>query len=346
MSWLFSQALVAEYSADTCSAGAPSAQSNGNPTPQAYCAPDKMTAFSRLSRFGMTFAPLTEDRGAELLTLFQAASRARTSAPRGGAQESTEHAADSGAKWHESSVKYDPALCSWKTYRSLWEEALPWSSVTLPRWGMTRNGLVLQHPISERPISATGSGLLAPTHSGNWPTPTCADTRTDKLKSTQQKEGSMHSVSLAQVAQMWPARWATPSATDGTRGGTVAENMTGQSLTQQVNTLKFATPQARDFRSGQQSRWDDPRRTRNLNDRIAKFPTPTCMDHIERKGMRPSREETGRTTGYLSEAVPGQLNPTWVEWLMGWPLGWTDLKPLETDKFREWQQQHSNCCAE
>ena len=28
----------------------------------------------------------------------------------------------------------------------------------------------------------------------------------------------------------------------------------------------------------------------------------------------------------------GKLNPTWVEWLMGWPLGWTDLKPLEMDK--------------
>ncbi len=37
----------------------------------------------------------------------------------------------------------------------------------------------------------------------------------------------------------------------------------------------------------------------------------------------------------------GQLNPPWVEWLMGWPIGWTALQPLETDKFRQWQQQHS-----
>ena len=36
----------------------------------------------------------------------------------------------------------------------------------------------------------------------------------------------------------------------------------------------------------------------------------------------------------------GQLNPPWVEWLMGWPIGSTDLKPLETDKFLQWQQQH------
>ena len=28
----------------------------------------------------------------------------------------------------------------------------------------------------------------------------------------------------------------------------------------------------------------------------------------------------------------GQLNPTFVEWLMGWPLGWTALKPSATAK--------------
>jgi hypothetical protein len=36
----------------------------------------------------------------------------------------------------------------------------------------------------------------------------------------------------------------------------------------------------------------------------------------------------------------GQLNPTWVEWLMGWPLEWTDLKPLGTDKFQAWLHLH------
>jgi hypothetical protein len=52
-----------------------------------------------------------------------------------------------------------------------------------------------------------------------------------------------------------------------------------------------------------------------------------------------------RGKGNLGEQVSGlhnggKLNPTWTEWLMGWPLEWTDLKPLETDKFQQWQQQH------
>lgn len=31
--------------------------------------------------------------------------------------------------------------------------------------------------------------------------------------------------------------------------------------------------------------------------------------------------------------VPHSINPNLYEWLMGWPIGWTDLKPLEMDKF-------------
>lgn len=34
-------------------------------------------------------------------------------------------------------------------------------------------------------------------------------------------------------------------------------------------------------------------------------------------------------TGESSAKAGGQLNPTWVEWLMGFPLGWTDLNASE-----------------
>lgn len=42
----------------------------------------------------------------------------------------------------------------------------------------------------------------------------------------------------------------------------------------------------------------------------------------------------------LKLANTGHLNPEWLEWFMGWPMGWTGLEPLETDKFQEWWQQH------
>jgi hypothetical protein len=33
-------------------------------------------------------------------------------------------------------------------------------------------------------------------------------------------------------------------------------------------------------------------------------------------------------------------HPTHSELRMGWPKEWTDLKPLEMDKFRQWQDSH------
>lgn len=42
----------------------------------------------------------------------------------------------------------------------------------------------------------------------------------------------------------------------------------------------------------------------------------------------------------LSESTKVAVNPRFSEWMMGWPIGWTELKPLETDKFRLWQATH------
>ena len=38
--------------------------------------------------------------------------------------------------------------------------------------------------------------------------------------------------------------------------------------------------------------------------------------------------------------VFGKPSPQNFEYLMGWPSGWTDLKPLGMDKFLLWQQSH------
>ena len=35
-----------------------------------------------------------------------------------------------------------------------------------------------------------------------------------------------------------------------------------------------------------------------------------------------------------------RLSPKINEWVMGWPMGWTDLQPLEMDRFHWWRQQH------
>jgi hypothetical protein len=52
------------------------------------------------------------------------------------------------------------------------------------------------------------------------------------------------------------------------------------------------------------------------------FPTPTAND--AKNNAAPSqRTENGRNSDALNVVVGGSLNPDWVEWLMGFPFGWT-----------------------
>ena len=84
MSWLFSQALVEAFSGDTSLGGEPCAPLNVMPTQHKFWRLDKTMEPSRLSRFGLTCAVLTEARGAELLRSFLAGFPAPTfQAPEG-----------------------------------------------------------------------------------------------------------------------------------------------------------------------------------------------------------------------------------------------------------------------
>jgi hypothetical protein len=67
MSWLFSQVLVVEYSVANSWDGAPSTPLSVMPTPHRFSRNDKTIEPCRLSRFGLTCAVLTVNRGEALL---------------------------------------------------------------------------------------------------------------------------------------------------------------------------------------------------------------------------------------------------------------------------------------
>ncbi len=73
------------------------------------------------------------------------------------------------------------------------------------------------------------------------------------------------------------------------------------------------------------------------------FPTPCCFDFTNiqkhRKGTN-LKNGIGRHSTSLPQVLGGSVNPNWSEWLMGWPIGWTDLKPLGMDKYQEWLDLH------
>ena len=97
--------------------------------------------------------------------------------------------------------------------------------------------------------------------------------------------------------------WPTPTEGDGKASGSrntpSSKAHPGVSLTDAVRRdggtgrMQFATPRAQDSKHGQQ---------------------------------RSRAERTGEKNGdNLSAQIGGALNPTWVEGLMGFPLGWTDV---------------------
>jgi hypothetical protein len=69
--------------------------------------------------------------------------------------------------------------------------------------------------------------------------------------------------------------------------------------------------------------------------------TPTARDGESRGPMSPERcKELGQSI-HLHDQVGGQLNPRWVEWLMGYPLEWTVLEDWAMQWFRSKRSKRS-----
>ena len=282
MSWLYSQALVEEFLEENSLDGEQSVQSSGNPIPQAYCAPDKMTVFSRLVRFGMTYKPLTENLGEELLTWYLEGFHAKTSAQQEKVTDLTESVAECGHTWRGWLAKYDHDSCSWRTAQcSLLGEEQELLA-TLPRWGMTVDGLLWEQPMLEPITKGTGCGL----------SPNGVDT------------------------------FHTPNTT-GLDGGSNSRRA--------LKNRQWASPNARDWKDSGSSQGN--RKSPNLGTQVH-WPTPRTAGMCGGTGSWEllNKNTTKEEARQMGAGNGGKLNPTWVEWLMGWPLGWTDLKPLVTDK--------------
>ena len=163
MSWLFSQALVEACSLGTSSAIGQCAQLNVMPTQQPFWRSDKMMEPSLFSRFGQTYAHLTDDRGAGLLTAYLAGFPVRTSALPGRAKDLPERAPDSGESFSASFGRLSPDGSGWRTVQCSLLEDSPQSLRTLPRSGSMRSGTLYLRPTLAPGISVSGFGLLLPT---------------------------------------------------------------------------------------------------------------------------------------------------------------------------------------
>ena len=215
---------------------------------------------------------------------------------------------------------------------------LPWASTRcLLTWKpkiTPRGRLLCQLAVSMPRTDATGSGLLhTPTATANqmapsmrsrdagswWATPNTMDhlpqrsaESTEKMMQGARKGRSRPSNLREQVNPDTMQMWATPRTTDGTAGPRKL-NEKGRRISQANPNLDYGA---------------------NLSDQVKMWPTPTTRDH--KGGYQGGRIRNGKVSmDTLDLAVQhtdnqqktgGQLNPQWVEWLMGYPEGWTDLK--------------------
>ena len=158
MSWHFLQGQEAASWEGSSLDGAPSALLRLIPTPAASCSHDKPTDASNHSRYGMTLRRSTAIRGEEELTWFQGDSPARTYRSQEKGQDSTGNALDSGPRWRESLARCNPPSSGWKTRQCSLFGGLIEFSGTWPRWGMMRDGELLERTTPALRMNGNGSG--------------------------------------------------------------------------------------------------------------------------------------------------------------------------------------------
>lgn len=140
-------------------------------------------------------------------------------------------------------------------------------------------------------------------------------------------------------SETWP-RWGMM------RDGECWELDTWERLTGGTGSGSWPTPTAQDAKN---STFPPSQKDRDsiVGHVLRNYPTPTAVDAKRGVETQEARRRRGAHTGTtLNDAVNargGELNPHLHQWLMGWPLGWTSLSPLETAKFQRWLSLHGAC---
>lgn len=116
--------------------------------------------------------------------------------------------------------------------------------------------------------------------------------------------------------------WPTPAAHDSTDRTQFNPVITSNGTVRHAN------------KAGTQSR-------ASLSQIVKMWPTPRASDGMTGKLRSGVTEHNSRLEDAVAMVSPGgYLNPEFVEWLMGWPIGWSALEPLATDKCHSAQHWH------
>lgn len=151
--------------------------------------------------------------------------------------------------------------------------------------------------------SGNGAGMTLATAASAWPTPTANDYKGSGPTLVRQ-DGKMRGDRLDYAAEQI---WSTPRASDGEKGGpNQSFGAGGTPLPAQA--AQWMTPRSHEVGQYQYSRGDKTKPVQTL--------TGQAFTHLD---------QPTETLGDTSSKERRSLNPLFVEWLMGWPPGWTLL---------------------
>lgn len=243
--------------------------------------------------------------------------------------------ATSGHSYEKSFEPSNPEYVSSKTSHTIYDWDLNKSTMTYDQWVTALRRVCLQRKKSVRRIAANASS--------SWPTVTATDASVSSARPPEKmirKDGRnvLRTPSLAETVmqedgfpytkqdlqarkagkdyQTAKVQWPTPRAQEP--GSTSASHGSGLAETAKA----WPTPMARDWK-------DSP----GMKDR------DTGQISLPNMAFRSGhQDQESMNNGDMSQM---RLNPLFTEWLMGWPIGWTDFAPVETAWCHWWQRMHS-----
>ena len=293
----------------------PSATSSGTSTVKKSSKPGSKTASLTMPPSGTMSESLTAHPGVEEW-ISSLPHRPASPTPRQGAEREPAMIETSYQIHSVWLAKYDLELCMWKTSPDLQlslkmegQATSQKSLVNFPRSGMTVGGTLYPRKMLAHRISENGGGSLQ-----NFPTPRAIYGEHPGMKDPSHLTGAA-------------MQWNTPNTMDS------LNCKSQKALDYEYNTAR-------------------PGRTNpnNLRDQVAVqeglrlWPTPaTSQDYKPVRPLAPSEADGTHGTmlvGAVGDKHPdhigGQLSSTWVEWLMGIPVGWSALDPLPEGAYAEW----------
>ena len=263
-----------------------------------------------------------------------------------------------GSNISESFATFDPESSSWRTSQRCLEGGLTLYSDRWPKAGTTQYGQAYELPMLALRIDASGCSLW-PTASATdykttskpgqrrgqladamWPTPDVGmaeGSRTLPYGTTAtgiKPDGTKAQVGLGNAVKMWP----TPDAAVSNDGENLDQWQTRRDAMRAkgINGNGCGTPLAIAARL-----WPTPTTQDSAASGSAGYSTEsgrhagtTLTDATARRVWATPRNNTGPSTDHQHLSIDGQvrtatgkLNPAWVEQLMGFPDGWTDVGP-------------------